>query len=238
MVMLRKKLFYVPGLISLVVLPIILLVFPVEDPPRKVVLKMYLPSDDEDRGAGLIRYSKYSINEMTKGKRIVSIYLSDKRIYYGDFRDGEFEAKLNFVAREMERLQFTNDTNSVLRVVFDEGCEYSDFIEVLNRGIIYQFKRYAWVKDSFYFFPNPPPVYYPPMILEVQPPVYIPGLNYKRPTTWDLFKLRMENSINEWVYYLEPNYVLAIGFILLILLPALFTLRKNRRNYPIRVSYT
>jgi hypothetical protein len=225
----RKKLMYVPGMISLLALPVMLLVFSPEDPVRKVALTMFLPSDEQDPPRdGILKFSAYSVNDAIKGKDLITIYLTEKRLFYGGFRDDEFNARLNFVAKEMERLQFTNDTNSVLRVVLDYDCEYADFVHLINLTLIYNIKRWAFVNDSFYFLMNPPPG------RSISSSCYlsVDYSAYQGPTDWELFKSKMKYLMEEWEYYFRHNYALTGAFILLILLPGILGTRRIRKNFP------
>jgi len=225
----RKKLMYVPGLISLMALPILLLIFSPEDAVDKVALRMFLPSDDTSNG--LLKFSKYSVLDAIKGKKLVTIYLIDKRPYYGDFRDEEYIAKLNFVAKEMERLQFTNDTSTVLKVVFDEDFEYGHFVHLINLTLIYNVKRWAFLDNSFYFFANRPPIYGQTTSLPIAP-VSIDSPDYDAPTGWELFRRRVEYLMEEWKYYLRHNYLLTVAFIFLILLPGILGAKRIRKTFP------
>ena len=220
------------------VLPVMLLVYSPESLVRKVALKMYLPYDEVDAPKNsMIKFSTYSINHAIKGKKLITILLTGKRIYSADFRDERFNAKMNFVAKELERLQFTNDTSSVLRVALDSDCEYGDFVHLVNLTIIFEVKRWAYSGDSFYFFPNEPPA-----SLELSPQYPLSAytndrdIEYESPNNWELLKWRIEYAMEEWKSYFRHNYLLTGAFILLILFPGILGARRIRRAFPSAVK--
>src|SRR5687768_14724537 len=100
----RRKLFYVPGLISLIGLPILLLLFGPEEEVRQTVVRLFIPYEDpKDEEAA--KFSKAMVYETIKGKNIISIhgqtYLDDE---FDSFR---YNRKMSFIGSELERLQFT-----------------------------------------------------------------------------------------------------------------------------------
>jgi hypothetical protein len=56
----RRKLYYVPGLISLMVLPIVLLFFSPEERERQTSVRMFIPTDEEPVGE-YNQFSKYTV---------------------------------------------------------------------------------------------------------------------------------------------------------------------------------
>jgi hypothetical protein len=155
MFMHRKKLFYVPGLISLLGLPVLFFFLGPEDPVYQVVLRINMPAD-KPRNDGGLSFNKVDFLHMIKNKKLISVDIED---YYpsDDLSRYAFDRKLSFVSREVERLQFTNDTNAVFRLRFGGSNTYAQFIWVINMAKIYGFKRYAFVDPDFYFLPDPPP---------------------------------------------------------------------------------
>jgi hypothetical protein len=83
--------------------------------------------------------------------------LDVERIYEGDKRTQYvFSRKRHFVSQEIERLEFTNDISSVLKVQFGANNTYGDYVWVLNQLFLYKVKRYAFVDNDFYVFADPP----------------------------------------------------------------------------------
>ncbi len=149
----REKLFYIPGLISLLGLPVLMFFFKPTDQHKQVVVKLYLPSDDTSTpGIGL---SKYYVYSCLHHKKIIHISLIQEESDSLPLPVYRIESRLRVIQTEMERLQFTHDTNSVIQVDFDKNATYGQFVWVLNQANILDYKRYALVGNSFYFFTNP-----------------------------------------------------------------------------------
>ncbi len=149
----HKKLFYVPGLISLLGLPVLLLVMNPEDPPeRQNVLRMRLPSDKKP-DSGMITFSRYSVYDAIANKKLIQVSM------YDEDDQNRIAAKLDFARREMERLEFTNDTTTVLKVELGNNNSFGDFVWLQNQALILDIKRYAFTDDAYFFFPNPPPTH-------------------------------------------------------------------------------
>ena len=148
------KLFYTPGLISLLALPLLImyLVTPPEKP--QYVIRLFMPTDDKPNNNEIPRFSKYAVWEAIKHKKIIEVQFYETPL--GDLRTFRKNAKLDFVRREIERLTFTHDTNSVLKIELGEGIRYGEFVGILNNLMMYGVKRYAWTDDSFYIFANEP----------------------------------------------------------------------------------
>ncbi len=233
MFMPRKKIFYVPGLISLLALPVMLLTFSPENPVSKSGLKLYLPRDDSHSPPreDINYFSEYYVLQTVKNKKITSVFLDDLDAFANDKPDF-YNAKLNFVSKEFERMNFNRDTNDVLKVILDETCDYAAFVWLNNQAIIHDIKRYALVDDSFYFLSNEPPVHYTGGTLEIEN-IFLSNEEYSPPTNWELFWGRIGYSWEEWKYYIQRNYWLCIGFLILILFPWIIGFRKIRRNFPL-----
>jgi hypothetical protein len=231
-----KKFFYVPGLISLISLPILFFFWPIQDPPDYVVLKFFLASDFKPP-KGVMDFSKYRVLQDIKNKKITRIYLGDV-FAYDDKDEFRISAREKFVIAEIERLAFVDDTTQVLQVELDGENTYGDFVGLVNLAAIYRIKRYAYFDDSFFFMANPPPVssrYY-----EDHGGIenYIPD-NWMPPTNWEVFigKLRYEWRIywEEFSYPKKQNYPVSAGFVALIVIPWIIWLRRNRRRVRLQV---
>jgi len=223
-----KKLYYIPGLISIIGLPVLLFFWGPQDPVYQTCIKLNIPSNAKDT-AGIERFSKGTVYKAIKNKKIIPIDLDD---HAWDERTAYLaNKKYSFVESEMERLQFTADTNSVLRIHFGSDNTYNDFIWVLNRAIIFDFRRYAFVDDDFYFLPSPHRIVsYEQMVLPIES-YQAPGR--KEPTQWENFKLELQYKWREiqgqfeyLFYHQQQNILLAAGLLLLIVLPCIIKIRK------------
>lgn len=149
--------YYVPGLLSIIGLPILLFFYWPKETVTHTYLKLFLPTDRKD-DPGMIRFSKGMVYKSLEGKKTITIDLDDvERFYEEDNRTQYvFSRKLHFVSQEIERLEFTNDTSTVLKIQLGANNTYGDFVWVLNQLFVYKVKRYAFVDNDFYVFADPP----------------------------------------------------------------------------------
>jgi len=227
----RKKLYYIPGLISLIGLPILLFFMNPEDPEEKTCVKLFLPSDEKPKD-GNIKFSKYGVYDLVKKKKLTTIYL-DEYIGFDDSQELYLSnTKLSFIQREIERLEFTNDTSSVLKVEFDKQATYGQFIWLMNQTMLYHVRRFALVDNEFYLFANPPPVHYQSqdLILPIDTTNIIVGPAYAGPTKWEIFKWKLSYKFEELKIMAERNYLLVTGFLLFIFIPFIIKIIRRKRN--------
>jgi hypothetical protein len=164
----RKKLIYVPGLISILGLPILLFFWGPGDPVQLTSLRIRIPTDEKDSG-GIKRFSKEGFLELTKNKKLTTIDLGSGSPYIVDIKKYPLtDRKFQFVTRAIEQLEFTNDTSSVLKIDLAEGNTYGEFVWLLNQATIYNIRRYALIDNSFYFLANPPVIREPDLVSELQ----------------------------------------------------------------------
>jgi len=224
----RRKLYYVPGLISIIGLPILLLLMGPEDRVWEYSLRLNLLTDEKDV-PGVVRFSRDHFFKSIKNKKIVTVALDYD--WYGDGRDYYiFDAKLHFITREVERLQFTHDTMTILEAQLGDDNTYGDFIRLINHARAYRMKRYVYIDNSFYFMgDDPPPAPHPTEAME---PLNIDSLQIfpmpkvHVPTKWELFKRWGRENLDIAVIVVKYSSVLVIGFVLLIVVPAFFGIRK------------
>lgn len=150
----RKKIYYVPGAISLLGLPLLFLLFIPKQEARPRYVKFMLPSDRKSDSKSIIRYSRDYFYKSIKTKKIIQINLNKEYLPQEMYL---FNAKLNFISREIEKLEFTNDTSAIIKIKLGAANTYGHFLWLLNQASIYRLKRYALVDDCFYLFANPPP---------------------------------------------------------------------------------
>jgi hypothetical protein len=97
----RRRLYYIPGLISVVRLPILLFFYWPKETAAPTCLKVFLPTDRKD-DPGMIRFSTGMVYKSLKGKKIVTIDLNIERFNEED--DGiqyVFYKKIHFVTQEI-----------------------------------------------------------------------------------------------------------------------------------------
>jgi len=228
MLMHRKKLFYVPGLISLLGLPVLFFFLGPEDPVYHTVLRIRLPEDTAPPDGLLSTFNKAGFLHTVKDKKLISVDIND--CPFDDRSEYELKRKLAFVPREIERLQFTSDTDAVFRLRFGEYNTYGQFIWALTMARIYDFRRYAFFDDDLYFLPNPAPERTTVGTLDVVLPFsdnVIAVHPYTPPTRWELFTRRFSRWWAEVLFDIRQNHWLIIGFLLFILVPGLIKARNR-----------
>ena len=221
----RRKLYYVPGLISIIGLPILLLFMDPEDTVYHTVLKLNLATTKKD-SPGIERFSEEGFFKLIKKKKKVTVDVNDD---VWDDRTGYVrDRKFHFVTREMERMQFTGDTSTVLEVRLGDNNTFGDFVRMINRARLYNVRRYAYINDCFYFIPDPLPG--PPQIFTLDPVPLIDIPHPPQPSKWNIFQRQLNEWFAEASFIVRHNYPLTIGFLLLVLLPGGLWFRKFRSS--------
>ena len=232
----RKRLLYVPGVISLVCLPLLLYFFHPKYEYQPTALKINLPSDEPSKG-GSFRFNREFVYKKINKKKIEQIQFDNQfPINKSDFRYYN-DLKRKFINDEMKRLQLTNDTSTVLKVEFFDENTYGDFVYVLNLAQIYVYKRYAFIDNCFYFFPNDPIVITKNdtiSLLSIDTTIRYIGTSpnhekYYRPTEWDFFIWDLEYRLSLYKLNSFQRNSFISAFILLIVIPAFYKIRKNRK---------
>lgn len=139
----RKKIYYVPGLISLLALPFLLFQFnPL--PLAQTVLKLNLPNDETNKNENGFIFSSENVMQTIKQKKKLNIDLDE---------DHELNKnKLEIIRVDAARLQYYGDTTTIIKVNFSADVSYKEFVFLLNILNKYKIKRYAWVYDSMIIF--------------------------------------------------------------------------------------
>lgn len=130
-------------------------------PQPTFALRLNLPYDDSHlKEKNIYRATTSAILKEVETKKVETIYLEELMLLDNSINTSTNlkDDKLKFISNEIQRLQFTSDSAKVLKVVLGDNSSYGDFIWLCNQAVKYQYRRYAIVNDSFYFFPNNPPV--------------------------------------------------------------------------------
>jgi len=147
----RRIKYYVPGVISLLGLPILLWIYTPHRKPRPRVLSIFFPYEGPD--ASRYGFSKYSFLQEIKNKKLLCVDLNDP----APSRNRDlFARKLNFISQEIGRMQFLYDTSVVLKIKIGDSNTYGQFIWLVNQAKIYQVKRYTFFDSAFYLLANRP----------------------------------------------------------------------------------
>jgi len=153
----RKKIYYVPGMISLLGLPVLALFFLPKEKSLHTVLRFFLPYDTVSPRINSIVFSKTYVYKSIRKKKIIAVDL-DQEFFSLPFDQFLFRAKCNYILREIERIQFTNDTSSVIKIDLGESNSLATFVWVVNLTVIYKIRRWAFMDNSFFLLGNPSPV--------------------------------------------------------------------------------
>jgi hypothetical protein len=138
----RPKLFYIPGMISLLVLPVLFYIYQPEA-KYKTQIKFILPKDDH-QSPDIPGYTHSMVKDYLKGKKINTVYLDDDHVLN--------DTKLEFIAREALKLKFYHDITQVIKVHLSDETTYGEFVQLLNIMIRDRHKRFSWMDDDFYIF--------------------------------------------------------------------------------------
>lgn len=130
-------------------------------PKPTFALRLNLPYDDSHlQEKNIYRVTTSDVLKEIETKKLETIYLEEEIVVNNSVNTpiNLKNDKLKFITNEIQRLQFTHNSNTVVKVVFDDNSSYGDFVWLCNQAVKYQYKRYAYFNDSFYFFPNNQPV--------------------------------------------------------------------------------
>jgi hypothetical protein len=227
--MTMKKIYYLPGIISLLGLPVLLFIWGPPDPPDQTVLKLNLPSEKR-ASKGMIAFNNQYVYQMLSHKKITRVDLYNEWSVRGEqFLNSQ---QFIFIKREIERLQFTHDTTAALNIQFASNSTYGDFVWAINLAVLYEVKRYALVGNNLYFFANDPPPkpYEGTLGLSFNRPDYLPPEEHR---WWEVWQTQLKYKWwwfqNCWSYLFDQqsqNRWLAAGFAVLVFVPGLFRLSR------------
>jgi len=112
----RKKLYYVPGMISLLALPFLIFFFEARFKPQTSI-RICLMNDKMTKDSMIFRFSKYNFYKSIAGKKIIQVDLRKNELS----RDSILYVRLDLIKREIERLKSTGDTTSVIEVILGDS---------------------------------------------------------------------------------------------------------------------
>jgi hypothetical protein len=232
----QKKLYYIPGLISIIGLPILLLFWGPPALNMYNIVRLNIPSYAKDT-PGVVKFTEEYVYNYLANKKLIILRLDG---YAWDEKSLSYKNDFTFADKEIERLQSGHDTTKALAIHLGNQNVYGDFVWLCNEALIYNIIKHAFVENNFYFFPNPPPAsvqesYLPDLTFQIDPP---PG--WKPPTKWQTFKENAEREYYTLKYWLsdyfdflfyrqKQNKILAAGFILLIAIPSIVKIKKYRK---------
>jgi hypothetical protein len=224
----KGKLYYVPGLISLLGLPILLYFLGPRAPKLLTTMRINLPTEDiKPDPPGLIRFSKWRTYQMLKHQKIVTVDLGENNWSEYPLHNFIHLKKLDFISGEIARRQFTHDTGSVLKIQLGDDCTYGDFAWVLNQAKVYDVKRFVFIDDAYYLFTNPPRERVPDLVLSPLDVVYSQPVEVAKPPAWEIFKKWLMEWVGMAYDVIKGSYIYVSGFLLLIVIPGILRLRNK-----------
>ncbi|MES2776479.1 MAG: hypothetical protein V4722_20040 [Bacteroidota bacterium] len=150
----RPKLIWEPLVMSLLFIPIFILhdtkFFHQEEVS---CLKLYLPRNDPGYNKrNTLQFTEQGVLADIKAKRKTEIYLTT---YEPDI----LAQQMDLIMLEMQRLSFYNKSNEVLIVHLNANTRFYTFVELINMTIKTRIKRWAFMRDAFYYLGNELPDY-------------------------------------------------------------------------------
>lgn len=222
----KKKLRYLPGIISIVGLPVLLFFWGPRDPVKYTSIPVEMPGK-LDRTV-----NSFAAGDIPGGagesKKIISIDMND--MIWNEQSAHVFRQKLALVSQQIQYLQFTGDTGTVLKLGLGMKNDYQLLAWVLNEAMLYHLDRQLITADAVYLFPRPvPAVHYTSAALAGQPrllaAVQTPQRWHSLRQTMQFAFVRLQLQVKYLFVKQQQNRLLAAGFLLLILLPAILKIR-------------
>ena len=233
----RKKLHYLPGIISIVGLPVLLFFWGPQDPVKYTAIPVEMPAATGRSGTGC------AVGDMPeqalRNKKIISVDLND--MVWNQQSAHIFSQKLALVTQQIQYLQFTGDTSTVLKIGVGMKNDYKSIAWVLNEATRYQLNTQLLTADAVYLFPSRLVVpRYTSLAMANQPGLLAV---VQSPQKWTSLKKSMQFSMTRLKFQLnylfvkqQQNKLLFTGFLLLVLLPAIIKIRSYVRaagvHYP------
>lgn len=145
------KKMYIPAIITVTGLVLIFCYIVVPDAvpvKQETSIKHFLPSEDS--------------NNLSSGYQIIEQSLKKKKVIHLELTGDvlEDDKKVAFVQFENRRLQYTNDTSSIIEIHLANEITYGRFVGLVNLMLADRHKKYGLWKNNFYilFSDAAPPV--------------------------------------------------------------------------------
>jgi hypothetical protein len=141
----RRKLLYVPGIISLTGLLFILpYSYKMTTPQKEGVIQFAVPNDIKNENGYMRMFSSEKIKMEIKNKKKIKITLDNDKTAN--------QKKMEVIRYEALKLKFTNDTSTIISVTLTDSTEYSTIVRLINLCQIDEHKRFILLKNSFIIF--------------------------------------------------------------------------------------
>lgn len=233
----RKKLYYVPGLISLICLPILLWLFPLEEKVKHVAIQQFLAQPKAPKSSQSQVFSEdFAKKEMLK-KKIKTIYLWNKNDCLIDdtgnenFKEGFDECSLIYfkiLEEEIQRMKAFPNPNEALCVEFGNNNTYAEYVWVINLIKFNKWKRWVLIDDNLYILGESKPV--KPEVCTIEIADIVCGTE-KQTTNFQRFSLKVNYRYHYWKQIITVNKPIFYGFLCLIFLPWLYWFFVKRKRH-------
>lgn len=144
----RKKIYYIPGMISLIGLPILIYFFIPKPAAKLNSIKIFLPYDNISDNKWTYYFSKQNFYKSISKRKVTEVDLFEDDL---TLRNYVLQEKFNFIERELERISFTGDTTTVLKINLSDSNTIGDFVWPVNQTLLYNIRRWMIADNSFYF---------------------------------------------------------------------------------------
>jgi biopolymer transport protein ExbD len=138
-----RKLYYAPGMISLIGL-FIFFNWSMQkfNPQPQTYLTINVPRENSDKSD--YRYSIDGIEKQLKKKKQIQLTL--------DADEKTNERKFELIKYEARKLKYTQDTSTVLRIRFTNDITYGTLVRLINLCYAEGHKRFVLLKNSFVIY--------------------------------------------------------------------------------------
>lgn len=144
----KKKLFYIPGMISLIGLPILVYFF-IPSAKPSTVIKIYLLRDriyEQSANFSIITMENSFYGPTARKRKIEFDIRPDSTGRNNEMINFEF----NLISNEIGIIKKFNDTNTIIKVTFGKLNTYGDIIWLLNQTMLHQCNRWGLLDGTFY----------------------------------------------------------------------------------------
>ncbi|MFZ4796236.1 MAG: hypothetical protein ACOYMA_02010 [Bacteroidia bacterium] len=138
----HKKLYYTSGLISLLLLPILCVLYlqktKVFEPEYAIELNMWYPEQAKS-------WREYGYDyDVHPNRNFINIYLTGN--------EKEDRIKLDFVQLQLRDLVKSKETISGVHIILGNNSKYWTLIEIINISMKERARRFTYIGNDFWFF--------------------------------------------------------------------------------------
>lgn len=204
----RKRIFYVPGMISLVLIPLFCFYhfYKVNAFRIEGVIKFYSPSD----------------SAMTE--KFLAIKRNYRIIDFNNSLDVEHK-KINNLQFALRKLNKENDTVNGIKIHFDKKAKYEVYVKVLEILELEKMPYYMQYKDDFL-------VLMMPESKKSKVRSFVCGLQYLYMSEEDLLEEERKKQFENIIALFKNNLILFLGYLGIVLINIFALVKFNKKeNY-------